>query len=49
MVLPQALIHILHVNDGIVHKGTDGNTHTAEGHCIYIHPEQIEHNHSAEQ
>jgi len=33
-VLPQAFVHVLHIDNGIVHQRTDGDSHTAEAHCV---------------
>ena len=32
VVLPEAFIHIFHVNYGVVHKRTNGDTHSTE--CV---------------
>ena len=49
MILLQPLVDILYIDDGIVHKRTYGNAHTAKSHCIYIHAKQIENNYSSQE
>ena len=40
-VFAQALIHILHIHDGIIHQRTDGNGHTAQTHGVDGEPHQM--------
>ena len=47
MVLPEPLIDVLHIDDGVVHQRTDGDTHAAEGHRVDVHAEQMQHQHRA--
>ena len=43
MILFQAFIYVLDIDDGIIDKRTDGNTHTTKSHGIDIHAQQMQH------
>ena len=45
MILPEPLVHILHIDDGIVHEGTDGDAHSSQSHRVDVHSEQLQHDH----
>ena len=48
-VLPYSFIHILHIDNRIIHQRTDSNRHTAQRHCINSHPHIMQNQYRNEQ